>query len=205
MSEEKINTVVEGSLYIVFDATRTWYDALNKKIPLEKLYYLSLDALINTAKYLLHPKKPLFRYYVERNITRNIISYIARIEHKTYNEIYEMLNFNELELNIETKEEIEKPSKIYYQIKDQTYNEEFDKALSSEEFMRDYHNIINDLDELDRDVMNLIYDINGNRCMTFKEIADYIGIEEKRVSNIKRKVMKKLKRNKIINQHYQNT
>lgn len=204
LSEENIKKVVEGTLYIVFESTRIWYDLLNKKVSLEVLYYLSLDGLISTTKYLLHPKKPLFKYYAERNIRRNILKYVARINHISYNEAYEMFVSSNLDVETKEKEELLKPSKLFYQTKDILFIEEYDKIISSEQFMIEYNNIINSLDSLDKDVMHLVFDSYGNRCMSFKEIADYLGIEENRVSNIKRKVMRKLKRNIKICEYHNN-
>ena len=81
--------VVEGTLDVVFDSTRYWYEKLNKSIPMEEIYNLSIDSLMNAAKYCIHfSTKMCFRSYAYEFIRRNMISLVARKERISYKNAY---------------------------------------------------------------------------------------------------------------------
>ena len=73
LSNELQKKVVEGSLDIVFEETRYWYKFFKEKIEIERLYYICLEALINSTKYMIHCEKPVFKLYVLKSIKRNVI------------------------------------------------------------------------------------------------------------------------------------
>jgi len=214
LSKDSQKKVVEGSLHIVFDSTREWYKFFDGKLPMESIYYICLEALMNSTKYMLHCEKPVFKLYVLKSIERNIIKYVAKWEHITYREAYKIINNNyfdidyvfgqcsgktELSFDYNNKEEIEKPSKIFYRLKNNSYDVDYIKNISSEEFMRDYIHSLDNLDDVARMVMQLSFDIEGNPGFTNSEIADYLGIEINKVSDIKRKAIKTLRKDIKLN------
>lgn len=209
LSEEAQKKVVEGSLYIVFDATRAWYKFFSEKISLELIYYICLDALMNCVKYILHSERPSFRFYVEKSIESAIIKYISRRMHKSYREVYEKLKFSpgltilddntsqndfneDLNNLAEKKEEPEKPSKIFYRLKDEQYDIDYTKNISCMEFMRDYQQALDSLDDISREVMQLSFGSDGDRGFTSKEIGEFLGMSSSKVLKIKRKAIQKL-------------
>lgn len=214
LSKELQKKVIEGSLHIVFDSTREWYKFFDGKLSMERIYYVCLEALMNSTKYMLHCEKPVFELYVLKSIERNIIKYVARWEHITYREAYEIINNyfadsnyvleqhgKELEfsLDYDNKEELEKPSKIFYQLKDEFYDVDYIKNVSSDEFMYDYSQSLNSLDDIAKMVMQMSFDIEGNRGLTNAEIADYLGIDLNKVSNIRRRAIKTLRKDIKLN------
>ena len=217
LSKDLQKKVIEGSLYIVFDSTREWYKFFNSKLSMERIYYVCLEALINSTKYMLHCEKPVFELYVIKSIERNMIKHVAKWAHITYRKAYEIIkNYvidsdyilecykEELGLlfNFDNKEEVEKPSKIYYQLKDESYDVNYIKNISSQEFMKDYINSLNRLDNIEKIVMQLTFDKDGNRGLTNNEIADYLGIEAKNVSNIRKRAIKTLRKDLKLNTYY---
>lgn len=206
--------VVEGSLHIVFDSTREWYKFFDGKLSMERIYYVCLEALMNSVKYMLHCEKPVFELYVLKSIERNIIKYVARWEHITYREAYEIINNYfvdrdyvleqygkelKLSLDYDDKEELEKPAKIFYRLKNDSYDVDYIKNISSDEFMKNYAHSLDELDDVTRMVMQMSFDIEGNRGLTNVEIADYLGIESRKISNIRRKAIKTLRKDKKLN------
>lgn len=217
LSKESQKKVVEGSLYIVFSETRQWYNFFNGKLSMERIYYVCLEALISSAKYLLHCEKPVFELYVIKSIKRNMIKYIAKCLYITYKEAYKIideyfsysiygLEYDNKKIkqlfNLDNKEEVQKPSEIYYQIKNNSYDVDYIKNISSDEFMKDYNSSLNELDYIEKMVMQLTFDKKGNRGLTNKEIAEYLGIEEKNISNIRKKAIKTLKKDLKLNTYY---
>ena len=209
--------VIEGSLHIVFDSTREWYKFFDGKLSMERIYYVCLEALMNSVKYMLHCEKPVFELYVLKSIERNIIKHIARWEHITYREAYKIINNYfvdsdyvleqhgkelELSLDYDDKEELEKPTKIFYRLKNDSYDVDYIKNISSDEFMKDYISSLDNLDDIARMVMQMSFDIEGNRGLTNAEIADYLGIESTKVSNIRRKTIKTLRKDIKLNIYY---
>lgn len=203
--------VVEGTLDVVFDSTRYWYEKLNKSIPMEKIYNLSIDSLMNAAKYCIHfSTKMCFRSYAYEFIRRNMISLVARKERISYKNAYciiynrftkyyeeeNRLLYNVYELSYDyTKEIPYKPSSIYEMIRKEIYEENYIKNISSEEFIKDYNYAIKGLDNLEEMLIKLLYDKNGLNGLTFKEISEYLGIHTNKVYNIKKKVIRKLNKN----------
>lgn len=217
LSEHLQKKVIEGSLHLVFNSTRWWYKFFDGKLSMERIYYVCLEALMNSVKYMLHCEKTVFELYVLKSIERNIIKYIARWEHITYREAYEIINnyffgidyvleqhSKELELSLDydDKEELEKPAKIFYRLKNDSYDVDYIKNISSEEFMKDYINALDDLDNVERIVMQLSFDIEGKRGFTNAEIADYLGIKSRQVSNIRKRAIKALRKDIRLNAYY---
>ncbi len=96
------------------------------------------------------------------------------------------------------KEEPEKPSKIYYRLKNDYYNTNYIKNISSNEFMIDYNMALEKLDDIAKMVMQLSFDANGYRGLSNREIADYLGIDVKKISTIRRRAMKVLRKDKKL-------
>lgn len=210
--------VIEGTLYIVFDSTREWYKFFDGKVSMERIYYVCLEALINSVKYMLHCEKPVFELYVIKSIERNIIKHIAKWEHITYRKAYEiikgfidvdyLLENNDkkidLEFDYDNKEELEKPSKIYYRIKNESYNVDYTKNVSSNNFLKDYMEALQFLEEDEKMIMQLSFDKEGNLGLTNNEISDYLGIEPNEIVSIRRKAIKTLRKNKTLNSYREN-
>lgn len=217
LSKDLQKKVIEGSLHIVFDSTREWYKFFDGKLSMERIYYVCLEALMNSVKYMLHCEKPVFELYVLKSIERNIIKYVARWEHITYREAYEIINNYfvnsdyvleqhgkelKLSLDYDDKEELEKPAKIFYRLKNDSYDVDYIKSISSDEFMKDYISSLDNLDDIARMVMQMSFDIEGNRGLTNSEIADYLGIESTKVSNIRKKAIKTLRKDIKLSTYY---
>lgn len=212
LSKDLQKKVVEGSLHIVFDSTREWYKFFDGKLSMERIYYVCLEALMNSTKYMLHCEKPVFKLYVLKAIKRNIIKHVARWEHITYREAYEIIDVYifleqcgielELSLDYDNKEELEKPAKIFYLLKNDSYDVDYIKNISSDEFIKDYTCSLDSLDDVARMVMQMSFDIEGNRGLADAEIADYLGIESRKISNIRRKAIRALRKNMILNTYY---
>lgn len=205
LSKENQKKVVEGSLYMVFEATREWYNFFDKKLSMEKIYYICLEALMTSVKYMLHCEKPVFDLYVSKSIERNIIKHVAGYLHITYKEAYEKIHYNinprkNLNENLsfvfysENVEEPEKPSQIFYQLRNESYETNFLEKISYDEFMLVYHQILEKLDEDAKSVIQFTFDSNGYRGLTNAEIAKYLGIDSARVSIIRRRGMKTLRK-----------
>lgn len=206
LSKESQKKVIEGSLYIVFDSTREWYNFFEGKISMEKLYYICLESLFNSVKYMTHCEDPVFELYVLKSIERSMIKYVSNKLHISYRRAYEIIkNINDEERHIpfyyEIKEEPEKPSKIFYSLRNEHFNIDYIKDISSEEFLVDYIKALEMLDEDERIVMQLSYDIYGCRGLTIKEIANYLGIKNSKVSSVKRRAIKKLSANEKLNSY----
>lgn len=213
ISLESQKRVVEGCLDTVFDNTKYWYDYFEGQISQERLYYVCLDTLIKSAKYILHSEKPFFRSYVSTSITKNIIRNVAMWEKLTYREVYRIINnereydyklgeflpYPELHFKYDDKEEAEKPSKIYYRLRKERYDDDYTRNFSSDEFYTVYKEVLGELDETAKEVMQLVFDSNGNRILTFHEIAECLGIKENMVVNAKRRAIRKLKKDRRIN------
>ena len=209
LSNESQKKVVEGCLDIVFDETRYWYDLFDKKISEEKLYYVCSEGLINAVKYCLHCEKPVFKQYVLKCIETNIIKNVSKWEHISYKDAKKNIsNIASKKLKLEEendkyidifnydyeKEEVEKPSKIYYRLRNENYDENYIRNISSEEFMKDYYNnILSKLDNIEKMIMMMSFDTNGYKGLPQDIIGDYLGMNAKKVSNIKSRAIKKLK------------
>lgn len=218
LSKDLQKKVIEGTLYIVFDSTREWHKFFDGKVSMERIYYVCLEALINSVKYMLHCEKPVFELYVIKSIERNIIKHIAKWEHITYRKAYEiikgfididyLLGNNDkkidLEFNYDNKEELEKPSKIYYRTRNEAYNADYTKNVSSNNFLKDYIEALHYLEEDEKMIMQLSFDKEGNLGLTNNEISDYLGIEPNEIESIRRKAIKTLRKNKTLNSYREN-
>lgn len=206
LSENSQKKVVEGSLHIVFSSTRQWYKIFGEQISMEIIYYLCLEALMNSVKYMIHCEKPVFELYVLKSITRNIIKYISKLEHITYKDAYKIVNIyvdsyylkhsdKKLELlGLECNEKIEKPAKIYYLLKNESYDADYIRNVSSIEFMKDYYYSLDSLDETSKMVMQMSFDTEGNKGLTNIEIAERLRISPKSVSDVRKKAIKTLQK-----------
>ena len=208
LSLEKQKIVIEGSMDIVFKETRHWYEFFEGQIKEEELYYVCLEALINSVKYMMHCEKKVFKNYVLKSIENNIIVHIAKWEHLpikrmfkyyvTDARLYFMENgFSMLKYNYE-KDTPEKPSIIYHRLRNEGYDVNYIKDISSEEFIEVYKEALDDLDDLEREVMKLVFDSNGNRVLTYSEISDYLGVEKNKIVNAKRRAIRKLNKDERI-------
>ena len=199
---------------MVFQSAREWYNFFQSKISIERIYYICLASLMSTVKYTLHPEKKVFRFYVMRNIEKNIIQFIARHEHISYKEAYKIIHnidydgntlcqhnrVSELSSDCDN-EEPKKISEILYLLRNESYSIDYTKNVSSEEFMRDYYSALDNLDELERIVMQLSFDTDGNRGFTSKEIGDYLSLDSRKVSNIRKHAIKLLRKNEKLNNY----
>lgn len=213
LSEKNQKKVVEGCLYMVFNETRYWYDFFKENLSMEEIYYVCLQALMNSVKYILHCEKPVFRFYVLKSIERNVIKYVGQYLHIPYRNVrkmipnrFKMINSSyaledkqlsenlELSFVFKRKEKVEKPSKIHYQLRNECYSIDYIKNISSAEFMNDYSIALECLDDLSKTVMKLTFDSSGYRGLTDTEIADYLGIDQQKVSGIRKKAIKVLRK-----------
>lgn len=209
LSKESQRKVVEGCLYLVFDSTREWYQFFKGKLSMEKIYYICLESLINSVKYAVHNEKPFFKFYILKSIERGIINYISRKEHIDYRDAYKIIHYHKqhanedikLSLSYEDKEEVEKPSKIFYRLRKDYYDIDYLKDISSNQFLNDYNLALEDiLNQDERWVMILSYDDDGYRRLTINEIADCMGIDSMDVIKYKKSAIKKLRKDeRIIN------
>ncbi len=208
LSNEAQKKIIEGCMDTVFDQTRKWYSFFEGKVSIEKLYYICLESLISCAKYCLHSNNNTFRFYVKESIKKRIIKNIAKWEHISYHNAYCLIEKQESYLKDDEIKEIsfnynepihfEKPSLIYERIKNERYYVDYIENVSSDEFMNDYFNVLNELDETERIVMEFVFDLEGNKGLTYKEISEYLGIKPKKISKIKQKVLKKLREDERI-------
>ena len=96
------------------------------------------------------------------------------------------------------KDTPEKPSKIYYRLRNESYDD-YTRNISSDEFYSAYKEVLKELDETAKQVMQLAFDSNGNRILTFAEIGECLGIDKNKVSNAKRRAIRKLRKDERIN------
>lgn len=214
LSMESQKKVVEGSMDIVFFLTRSWYERLNRVISLEELYYLSLDTLLNAAKYCVHyDTKNCFRSYVKTCMDKNIIKFLAKKEHISYRNAYCIFSdtmhwpenkklYKVKKFSFDYDKEIPyKPSSIYEMTKDEYEEPDYTKEISSEEFMKDYTDALKELSEDEYRIMTLAYTKDGFPGLTHNEISDYLGIESKDITNAKRRVKKRLNNDLRFNKY----
>lgn len=67
--------------------------------------------------------------------------------------------------------------------------------------MQDYKAALENLDGDAKIVMQLSYDNNGYWGLTTVEIADYLGIDQRKVYNIKRRAIKVLRKDINLNRY----
>lgn len=210
-SSQKI--IIEGCMYMVFNATREWYYFFNGKISQEKLYYVCLEALINCVKYVIHCENPVFELYVSKCIERNIIKNIARWEHLSYRDVYTYIHnacskfdaygneVKELSFRYDNNEIPVSPATILYMKRNDQYIEDYVREVSSEQFIYDYNDALDKLSRIERRVMQLSYDINGFQGLTCNEISEYLGLGKSEIINVRRRAIRKLKNNDKLNKY----
>lgn len=216
LSKESQKKVIEGCLFIVFQSTRAWFNYFQGKIELEKIYYLCLESLINCVKYMIHCEKPVFELYVLKSIERSIIKYVSRKEHISYRDAYEIIHYLEKDFKVfdydsgkeiklcfdyENKESVEKPSKIFYRLKDEHIDIDYLEDIRLDEFRTDYNLALDNFSEEEKMVLILSYDLYGYRGLTIKEIADYLGTDIRKISNIKKRVIRTLRKDERFIRH----
>ena len=219
LSHESWMKVVEGSMDIVFNLTRVWYDSYNGKFSMEDLYYAALEGLFAAAKYCLHyTTKNCFRAYAKSFIRIQMIKCVAKKEHISYRNAYcidmhcfdgwhehaeeNKSKYSVQEFSFDYDKEIPyKPSSIYEMTKDEYEEPDYTKEISSEEFMKDYTDALKELKEDEYRIMTLAYTKDGFPGLTHNEISDYLGMKPKDISNAKRRVKKRLNSDPRFNKY----
>lgn len=217
LSKENQKRVVEGSMNLVFDNVRYYYNIFEFKISEEILYYLLLESLINVARYMIHCGDPVFNLYVQKSFKNSIAKYISRIEKVSFDKAKDIISYYETKsLNIENfcfddmgeerynlsdkeSEDPVSPFELNFLLRDKTLNEDLMEKLNTEEFFKDYRHALDELSEEEKIVMQLSYDIYGYMGLTYGEIADYLGIEKKKVASIKKKALNHIRKNELLN------
>lgn len=221
LSKENQKRVVEGSMHLVFKNVRYYYNMFEFKISEEILYYLLLESLINVAKYMIHCGDLVFNLYVQRSFENSITKYISRIKKVSFNEAKNVICYYEYykSLNMEpfwlSKDEIEKkydlsykktegsvsPFELKFLLRNETLNDDLMEKINTEDFFKDYRHVLDELSEEEKIVMQLSYDKYGYVGLTYGEIADYLGIERKEVANIKKRALKHVRKNTLLNKY----
>ena len=220
LSRESQMKIVEGCMDLVFDETRGYYQQLDKKVSMEEIYYLCLESLISAVKYCIHyTTKDCFRSYAASFMRRNIVNYMAKKEGISYKNAYcitfklfnpdlsiygdenmELYDVREFSYDYD-RETPYKPSAIYNMTKDESYDIDYTKDISSEEFMNTYNKAISELDDIDKKIMGLVYDKDGESVLTHAEIADILGVDVNKLINTKRKVKNRLRNDYRFNKY----
>lgn len=214
LSEKSKKIVIEGSLFIVFKATREWYNFFKGNIAMEKLYYICLEALFSSVKYLKHSGDPVFKLYVLKSIEQRMIKYYAKINRITYREAYNIINKTNYEEEFcwerkkrelifpkENEEISEKPAQINYRLRNEVTEVDYLEYLTTEECLIEYNKALNNLSEEEKRVMKLSYDSNGYKGLTYAEISDYLGLDIGKVENIKKRAIRKLRKNQELTKY----
>lgn len=69
-------------------------------------------------------------------------------------------------------------------------------------FLEDYYEALKDLDDLQREILELYYDENGCSPLILSEVADILGISISKVKTEKAKALKKLRKNEKLLSYY---
>lgn len=75
------------------------------------------------------------------------------------------------------------------------------KKINTDDFFKDYRHVLDELSEEEKIVMQLSYDEYGYLGLTYGEIAYYLGIEKKKVANIKKRALKHIRKNTLLNKY----
>lgn len=220
LSKENQKRVVDGSMHLVFKYVRYYYNMFEFKISEEILYYLLLESLINVAKYMIHCGNLVFNLYVQKSFENSITKYISRIEKVSFDEANDVIRYYEYKsLNLESfwlgKDEIEKkynlsykkpedpvsPFELKFLLRNETLNNDLMEEINTEDFFKDYRHVLEGLSEEEKIVMQLSYDKYGYIGLTYGEIADYLGIEKKKVANIKKRALKHVRKSTLLNKY----
>ena len=153
----------------------------NTKIDLEDLVSIGTIGLIKGVNTYQNDKNIKLATYASRCIDNEILMYLRKTKRKRTEVSFEdSLSFdaegNELHLEdvLGTEEDI-----VTKPIED-----ELDKYLM-------YREVAN-LDDRDREIIELRYGLNGKKEMTQKEVAKLLGISQSYISRIEKKVIKKI-------------
>lgn len=221
LSEDAQKKIIEGCMDVVFDSTRFWYDFFDAKVPIEKLYYVCLEALISSVKYCVHfSTKSCFKSYVHESIRKNIIKHMAKWEHISYrNAFYIIDKIQSDKYGIPQREElyrsefkpyfeydydrmqVEKPSRMYERLKNFGEEVNFVGITSSSLFMSDYEEALADLPKRQEYIMRLSFDSNGYRHLSTKEIGDKLGVDRSKVEKTKAKALLKMRNNERLQRY----
>lgn len=212
LSADSQKRVVEGTMDVVFHATRSWHKAFEGHVPMEEIYYVCVRALLNATKYCLHySTKKCFRAYVRESIRRAITKFMAQREHISYRnayyiiyELYTIYGFNPeyndfFEYEYYNAMQVESPSAIYERIRHLTYEEDYVGIIDSSLFMQEYSSELARMKPGWERVMRLLYDAEGHRIRTIKEVSEILGKPPETIEKVKRKAIGILRENKKLN------
>ncbi len=228
LSKENQKRVVDGSMHLVFQYVRYYYNLFHSRIKQEILYYLLLETLINVAKYMVHCGDTIFTLYVIQSFENAITKYISNIEKVSFKEAktivvcYECLSFDEKflgtpvigENKVRTKEILEKhslsyekqeypvnPFELKFLMKNEISKDELMERINTNVFFEDYNCVLESLNEDEKIVMQLSYDNYGYLGLTYEEIANFLGIEKNKVASIKKRALRNVRKNTVLNQY----
>ena len=202
LSLDKQKIVVEGCMDVVFEVTRKWYESFNGSIDIEDIYYTAIYSLISAVRRCVHNGKMTFKRYVHSYIYTSISRMVAKKLGIKPSELEKDMYFNKVDKY--NKNDIEVPTKpgtVNYMLANTPYYENFNEGVSNDEFIKDYNDVINKLPFYEKEVFRLSYDNEGYPGLTYSEISEYLGISNNDVRNAKRRVIRKLRNNDIINSY----
>lgn len=131
-------------------------------------------------------------------------------ELKKNRQIIEDMNFNNFFANKISKGDFESVCKSYATLLslDEWMEENGDRVKSprltpeeraiEDEFIETYEKSLTELDDMERQVLELALTKDGYKLHTAKEIAEILGITERKVNNTKAKALKKLRKNESL-------
>lgn len=111
----------------------------------------------------------------------------------------EVLNLHNLQR--ESFENPVSPFELNFLLRNETSKVNIMERINTDDFFKDYHHILEKLSEDERIVMQLSYDIYVYYGLTYKEIADFLGIERNKVASIKKRALKHVRNNSLLNKY----
>lgn len=215
LSPDSQKRVVEGTMDVVFHATRSWYKTFEGKVPMEEIYYVCVRALLKATKYCLHySTKACFRSYVYRSIHRAIVDFMAQREHISYRnalyiieKLYMFYGVNpdykdHFEYECYHAMKVESPTTINKRIKGFSHEVDYVGIANSSLFMREYEEALDKMPQTWALVMRLSYhQACGHNRLTVEEISEILGKPIETIEEIKKKAIKELRKNKRLNMY----
>ena len=177
--------IITGTMDVVFDSTREWYNKLDGRISIESIYYVCLEALMDAVYFCGQITTATFRDYLRNEINLAMNVFLA-----DYDEV------NDDNLSISTK-----PGTINHMLAKEPYYEDYIGNVSSNQFMSDYYTAVNQLPSYERDVIKLSYDSEGKLGLTATEISEYLGIDKDKVTFTKKRALNKLSNNHVLREY----
>ncbi len=177
--------IITGTMDVVFDLTREWYNKLDGRISIESIYYVCLEALMDAVYFCGQITTATFRDYLRNEINLAMDVFLADYDEE-----------NDDNLSISTK-----PGTINHMLAKEPYYEDFIGNVSSNQFMSDYYTAVNQLPSYERDVMRLSYDSEGKLGLTATEISEYLGIDKDKVTFTKKRALNKLSNNHVLREY----